>query len=70
MNYERIQRRGLERVSCEIMLKCLGVNIRRLLDSFEDNKFKHNCWNVPDDLHKETFPYVKQKKETVKKSIT
>ncbi len=69
MNYERIRRRGLESVSCEVMLMCLGVNIRRLLDSFEESKFKDNCWDVPNNLHKEVFPYVKQKKETVKKSI-
>ena len=69
MNYERIRRRGLKNVSCEVMLECLGVNIRRLLDSFEDSKFKDNCWDTPNNLHKETFPYVKQKKETVKKSI-
>ena len=70
MNYERIRRRGLERVSCEVMLMCLGVNIRRLLDSFEESKFKDNCWDIPNNLHKEVFPYVKPKKETVKKSIT
>lgn len=33
MNYERIRRRGLDKVSCEIMLMCLGVNIRRYLNS-------------------------------------
>ena len=43
MNYERIRRRGIEKVSCEIMLMCLGVNIRRLFKSFYDNKFKNNC---------------------------
>ncbi len=63
MNYERIRRRGLEKVSCEIMLECLGVNIRRLLNSFDDNKFKNNCWNTPIDLQSETFPSVKQKKK-------
>ncbi len=69
MNYDRIRRRGIERVACEIMLMCLGVNIRRYFSSLVDNKFKSNCWNVPNDLHKEIFPYVKQKKETVKKLI-
>lgn len=36
MNYEWIRRRGLEKVSCEIMLMCIGRNIRSfftLLDS-------------------------------------
>ena len=63
MNYERIRRRGLDKVSCEIMLMCLGVNIRRYLNSLEHNAFKNNCWNTPDDLQTEIFPSVKQKKK-------
>ena len=63
MNYERVRRRGLKSVSCEVMLMCLGVNIRRLLESLQTNKFKNNYWNVPNNLQKETFPYVKQKKK-------
>lgn len=62
MSYERIRRRGLEKVGCEIMLECLGVNIRRLLNSFEDNKFKDNCWDTPTTLQSETFPECKPKK--------
>ena len=63
MNYERMRRRGLDKVACEIMLMCLGVNIRRLFDSFDNNKFKNNCWNTPDDLQPEIFPSVKQNKK-------
>lgn len=63
MNYERIRRRGLDKVSCEIMLMCLGVNIRRLFNSFEESKFKNNCWNAPEDLQPEIFPSVKQKEK-------
>ena len=63
MNYERIRRRGLNKVSCEIMLMCLGVNIRRYFYSIDDNKFKKNCWNTPDDLQSEIFPSVKQNKK-------
>lgn len=62
MSYDRIRRRGLEKVSCEIMLECLGVNIRRLLNSFDDNKFKNSCWNASDNLQNEIFPSVKKKK--------
>ena len=65
MNYDRIRRRGLTNVSAEIMLMCLGVNIRRYFSSLDDNKFKNNCWNTPSDLKKEIFPYVKQKKKKV-----
>ena len=38
MNYDRIRRRGLEKVSAEIMLMCLRVNIRRYLSSIDENK--------------------------------
>ena len=62
MNYARIRRRGLEKVSCEIMLMCLGVNIRRYFASINnENKFKKNCWKTPTILQNEKFPYVKPK---------
>ena len=62
MNYDRIRRRGLEKVSCEIMLMCLGVNIRRYFASINnENKFKKNCWKTPTILQTEKFPYVKPK---------
>ena len=63
MNYERIRRRGINKVSCEIMLTCLGVNIRRYFNSLDSNKFKNNCWDTPDGLQSEIFPIVKQKKK-------
>ena len=63
MNYDRIRRRGLKKVSAEIMLICLGVNIRRYFESYENNKFKKNCWKTPSNLHKEIFPYVKPKEK-------
>ncbi len=63
MNYDRIRRRGLNKVSAEIMLMCLGVNIRRYFSSLDENKFKSNCWNTPPNLHKEKFPYVKPKEK-------
>ncbi len=63
MNYERVRRRGLDKVSGEVMLMCLGVNIRRLLDSFDNTKFKNNCWSKPNKLKTEKFPFPKQKKK-------
>jgi len=61
MNYDRIRRRGMEKVSVEIMLMCLGVNIRRYFYSMTKETFKANCWNTPKDLQKERFPSVKAK---------
>ncbi len=64
MNYDRFRRRGLEKVSAEIMLMCLGVNIRRYFSSLDGNiKFKNNCWKIPCDLQKEKFPGVKPKEK-------
>lgn len=61
MNYDRIRRRGLEKVSAEIMLMCLGVNLRKYFSSLDNNKFKNNYWKIPHTLHKEVFPSVKPK---------
>ena len=69
MQYTRIRRRGLEKVSCEIMLMCLGVNIRKYFSTFNGKKLKSNYWNTPQNLKKEKFPFPKQK-ETDTKSIT
>lgn len=63
MNYERIRRRGLNKVSCEIMLMCLGVNMRRYFNSLNEKKFKNNCWNTPNNLQPEIFPDVNQNKK-------
>lgn len=68
MSYERIRRRGLEKVSCEIMLMCLGVNIRRLLSSVDDIKFKKSCWKTSDDLQPEIFPSVKPKEKRLSRN--
>ncbi len=68
MNYDRLRRRGLEKVSSEIMLMCLGVNIRRYFSSLDELKFKNNCWNTPPSLHKEKFPYVKPKEKKLSRN--
>ena len=62
MNYDRIRRRGLKKVSCEIMLMCLGANIRKYFSALDGNKLKSNYWNTPDNLSFEKFPFPKQKK--------
>ena len=68
MNYDRIRRRGLNKISVEIMLMCLGVNLRRYFVSLENNKFKENCWDITDNLHKEVFPVVKQKEKRLSRN--
>ena len=61
MNYERIRRRGLEKVSCEIMLMCLGRNIRKLFVLLNDDKIKSNYWKKPNNLEREKLAFPKQK---------
>ena len=67
MYYDRVRRRGIEKVGCEIMLECLGTNIRRYLNSLYDEiKFKNTYWEKPSTLHSEKFPSVNQKKNCQK----
>lgn len=61
MDYERARRRGLENVSLEFMLTCLGYNIRKLFLLIE-GKAKMDYWKVPDDLKAETIPPVNYEK--------
>ena len=62
MQYTRIRRRGLEKVSCEIMLTCLGANIRKYFSALDGNKLKDNYWTTSSNLKEEIFPFPKQKK--------
>lgn len=61
MYYIRIRRRGMKKVSCEVMLMCLGRNIRKYFTLLDSKDIKANYWEKSDDLQKEHFPYVKQK---------
>ena len=61
MDYERARRRGMESVSLEFMLICLGYNIRKLFLLIE-GKAKLDYWKVPDDLKAETIPPIDYEK--------
>lgn len=61
MGYDRIRRRGLEKASTEIMLMCLGKNIRRLFSIMDKDKINSIFWKAPNNLKKEKFPFPKQK---------
>ena len=63
MGYDRIRRRSIDKVICEVMLMCLGRNIRKLFKLLSGSEVKSGFWIVPSDLKKENFPYVKQKKK-------
>ncbi len=61
MQYTRIRRRGLDKVSCEIMLICLGANIRKYFSTLDGKKIKSNYWKKQTNLKEEKFPFPKQK---------
>lgn len=63
MHYVRIRRRGMEKVSCEIMLMCLGRNIRKFFTLLDSGNIKSNYWEKSSNLKKEIFPFPKQKKD-------
>ena len=63
MHYTRIRRRGIKKVSCEIMLMCLGRNIRKYFVLLDKQEIKSNYWEKPLYLQKEIFPFPKQKKK-------
>ena len=54
MDYERARRRGMENVSLEFMLTCVGYNIRKLFRHFGGN-LKMSYWTAPKDLKPEKF---------------
>ena len=68
MDYDRVRRKGLDNVSSECMLVCLGYNIRKLF-SFIDGKGKTDYWIAPDGLEPET-PKKANLKKLMKKKMT
>lgn len=62
MHYERIRRRGMKQVSCEIMLMCLGRNVRKIFTLLDVKEIKSNYWEKTINLKEEKFPFPKQKK--------
>ena len=61
MGYVRLRRRGLDKVNCEIMLVCLGRNIRKLFSWYGKCEIKSKYWEAKDDTECETFPTIKPK---------
>lgn len=66
MNYERIRRRGLEKVSAEIMLVCLGYVIRKIFGLI-DGTGSIEYWKAPEGLEPEKIPSINIEKILNKK---
>lgn len=65
MQYDRIRRRGIEKVKCELMLMCLGVNLRKLFSMLDNENNKSLYWENK-NLKTEKFPiitFIKSKKK-------
>ena len=65
MDYERVRRKGLENVSYECMLVCLGYNIRKLFTLIA-GKGKIDYWIAPDSLEAES-PRIINMERIIKK---
>ena len=61
MGYDRIRRRQIKRVEVEIMLTCLGRNIRKLFTMMDKTNIKSKYWEKSNNLKTEKFPFPKQK---------
>ena len=66
MNYERVRRRGLEKVSAEIMLVSLGYVIRKVFGLIS-GKGSVDYWRAPEELTPETIPTLDLEKYLLKK---
>lgn len=70
MEYTRLKRTTMDKVQAEIMLICLGYNIRKLFRYF-DGKAKYNYWIAPANLKTESFkkPSAKKLSKKVQKKV-
>lgn len=61
MQYVRIRRQEMKKVSCEIMLMCLGRNVRKFFTLLDNNDIKSKYWEKSSNLKAEKIPFQKQK---------
>lgn len=63
MGYIRIRRRGMKSVTAEIMLMCLGINIRKLFSAYKKEKIASQYWTADQNTVPQEFPAVRPKKK-------
>ncbi len=63
MSYIRLRRRGMNKVTCEIMLMCLAINIRKLFSVYKKDSIRTKYWTASENTKPETMPAVKPKKK-------
>ena len=65
VSYTRFRRRGINKVSCEIMLMALALNIRKLFVIYNQSQIKSKCWNAKDKGVTEPEIFKKPKEKAV-----
>ena len=60
-SYTRARRRGLESVTCELMLVYLGINIKKLFSFYDSNKTP-SLWTAPKNTEPESFAKLSSKR--------
>lgn len=69
LSYDRFRRRGLAKVTAEMILMAIGVNIRKYL-RFASSGYIPAFWSAPENLQPESMPKIKiPRKNTKKKSV-
>ncbi len=63
MGYVRLRRRGMKNVIAEIMLMCLGINVRKLFSTYKKKKMNDRFWKANKETKQQIFPSVKPKKK-------
>ena len=63
MGFVRLRRRGMKKVTAEIMLMCLGINIRKLFSVYKKEKISNQYWKSKEDTSPQVFPQVRPKKK-------
>lgn len=60
-HYTRMRRRGITKVSTEMMLILLGLNIKKLYHYYDDSKLP-KYWTAPDNLMSQSFKKISYKR--------
>jgi len=53
----------MKKVSTEIMLMCLGINIIKMFSVYKKEKIESHYWKAKEDTTVQSFPTVKSKKK-------
>lgn len=64
LQYIRLRRRGMRKVSCEIMMEAMAVNIRKAFSLYGKKDIRSHYWEADENTREEEFPKPKKKAVT------